>query len=58
MEGLEALSLFLFTKVLGWSSEDVEGFLPEVRKDFHKKEYHILSDVYVPPAPPGVLFLI
>lgn len=52
LEGLQALSLFLFTKVHGWSAEEVGAFLPEVTKDLHKKEYHALSDMYVfPPLP-------
>jgi hypothetical protein len=47
LEGLEGLSLALFTRVHGWSNQEVHAFLPEVRKDFHKKEYHLLMDMYV-----------
>jgi len=47
LEGLEALSLALFTRVLGWSIEEVMAFLPSVRQDIKRKEMHLLLDVYV-----------
>ncbi|KAK4208054.1 S-adenosyl-L-methionine-dependent methyltransferase [Rhypophila decipiens] len=39
-QGLEALSLALFTNVLGWSPEQVQLLLVDVRKDLKKREYH------------------
>ncbi|EGS22913.1 uncharacterized protein CTHT_0013910 [Thermochaetoides thermophila DSM 1495] len=45
--GLQALSLFLFTKVLGWSVEEVETFLVDVRKDLKNKNIHAYWPVYV-----------
>jgi len=38
--GLQALSLFLFTNMLGWSVEEVETFLIDVRKDLKNKNIH------------------
>jgi len=46
LDGLEGISLFLFTKLLKWSPEEVKAFLPDVEKDLRKKEYHLLTDVY------------
>lgn len=47
LEGLEALSLALFTRVLGWSIEEVMAFLPSVRQDIKRRDMHLLWDVYV-----------
>ncbi|KAG0131899.1 S-adenosyl-L-methionine-dependent methyltransferase [Tuber indicum] len=47
LEGLEALSLALFTRVLGWSIEEVMAFLPSVRQDIQRRDAHILWDIYV-----------
>jgi len=38
--GLEGTSLFLLTKVLGWSVEEVQVFLVQVRKDFANRRIH------------------
>lgn len=40
MEGLEGVSLMLFTNVLGWSAEAVQLFLVQVRKDLANRSYH------------------
>ncbi|KAF4982962.1 hypothetical protein FZEAL_1532 [Fusarium zealandicum] len=40
LSGLSAMSLALFTRVLGWTREDVEMFLVEVRKDLRNKNIH------------------
>lgn len=37
---LQALTLMLFTKILGWTVEEVEVLLAGVRKDFKNREYH------------------
>lgn len=46
-EGLEAFSLALFTKALGWSVEDVQVFLTEVRRDILKKSVHMMHEFHV-----------
>lgn len=38
LDGIQSLSLAIFTRVLGWTREEVEVFLMEVRKDFKKKK--------------------
>ncbi|KAI8649945.1 hypothetical protein NCS56_01445800 [Fusarium sp. Ph1] len=38
--GAQGLSLALFTKVLGWSPEELEVFLVDVRKDLCDKKLH------------------
>ncbi len=38
--GLQALSLMLFTNVLGWSAVEVESFLIGVRKDVRNRNLH------------------
>jgi hypothetical protein len=40
LSGLSGLSLALFTRVLGWTREDVEVFLINVRKDLKDKSIH------------------
>lgn len=40
MEGIEAFTIGLFTRTLGWSAEEVQVFLERVRKDAVKKERH------------------
>lgn len=39
-EGLESLSLMLFTRALKWTREEVQLFLAEVRKDIKNKAIH------------------
>ena len=38
LDGIESLSLALFTRVLGWQSEKVEEFLAAAKDDFRKKK--------------------
>lgn len=38
--GLEALSVAVYTRVLGWSKESVDVFLAEVRKDMKNTAIH------------------
>lgn len=40
LEGLEALTLRLWTKYLDWSRTEIEVFLGEVRQEFKKKDVH------------------
>jgi hypothetical protein len=37
---LEGFSMALFTRVLGWSKEEVETFLIDVRKDMKDPKIH------------------
>ncbi|KAJ0297736.1 hypothetical protein Brms1b_013531, partial [Colletotrichum noveboracense] len=46
MSGIEAVSLGLFTNVLGWSTEETMVFCAEVRNEFNKKSVHAYYDVY------------
>lgn len=39
--GLQALSLMLFTAVLGWQAIEVETFLVDVRKDLKNRAFHV-----------------
>jgi hypothetical protein len=45
MEGLEAFSLRLFTKVLGWTMEEVQVLLALVRKDLKNPKIHAQFDL-------------
>jgi hypothetical protein len=45
-KGLEALSIAVLTRVLGWSQEDVTVFLAKVRKDINNKGIHAYWPVY------------
>jgi len=39
-QGLEALSLMLFTNVLGWSTAEVHALIGEAKKDMRNKRIH------------------
>ena len=45
--GLEAFSLRLFTQLLGWTTEDVQTLLANVRKDLRNPKIHAQFDLYV-----------
>lgn len=47
LEGVESLSLAIFTRCLGWSPERVQAFLTEVRNDFRKKKTYTYWPWYV-----------
>lgn len=38
--GVQGLSMFLFTKMLGWNTDELEVFCVDVRKDLCNKEFH------------------
>ena len=38
--GLQGLSMALFTRVLNWSTQEVEAFLVDVRKDMKNTRIH------------------
>lgn len=40
LEGMEALTLALWTRYLGWDQKEVAGFLTEVRKEFRSAKVH------------------
>lgn len=44
---LESATLAPFTRVLGWSAEEVNLFLIDVRKDLNNPDIHAYSQVYV-----------
>jgi hypothetical protein len=44
LSGLEAMSMALFTRVLGWEAEKVREFLVEVRKDMKDPSLHAYSE--------------
>ncbi|KAL7273999.1 hypothetical protein RUND412_003115 [Rhizina undulata] len=46
-EGLEGLCLGPFTRVIGWSAEDVRNMLIPVLKDISNKHLHVISNVHV-----------
>ena len=44
-EGLEGFSLVLFTRILGWSPEEVQVMLSKVRKDLEDRSIHAQNDL-------------
>ncbi|OJD22276.1 hypothetical protein ACJ73_06377 [Blastomyces percursus] len=46
LQALEPYSLFLFTKILGWSVEETQVLLSGVRKDIKNREIHLYSWVH------------
>lgn len=42
LDGLEGFALAMFTKILGWSVEEIQVLLAGVRQDAMKKEVHML----------------
>jgi hypothetical protein len=40
LESLEAFSLAMFTRLLGWSKDNIEAFLESVRQDLKNSSYH------------------
>jgi hypothetical protein len=40
LDGVQGISMQLFTKMLGWSPEEVELFLVDVRKDLKNRDIH------------------
>ncbi|KXT03448.1 hypothetical protein AC578_1636 [Pseudocercospora eumusae] len=47
LDGLDAFSVALFTKVLGWKVEEVQLFLREVREDAKRKSVHMIHHFHV-----------
>ncbi|KAH8692564.1 hypothetical protein GQ44DRAFT_167808 [Phaeosphaeriaceae sp. PMI808] len=46
MEGLEAIALRAFTKVLGWRKEEIKVFLAGVRKPYMDPAIHAFMLFY------------
>ena len=42
LEGLEGFAMAIFTKILGWTIEEINTLLAGVRKDAMKKDVHML----------------
>ncbi|KAH0422638.1 hypothetical protein CcaCcLH18_12716 [Colletotrichum camelliae] len=45
--GFEAITMAPFTRALGWTREEVQDFLPNVRRDLNDKSIHAYWPVYV-----------
>ncbi|KAI9798954.1 MAG: hypothetical protein M1833_004307 [Piccolia ochrophora] len=46
-DGLQGLSLAILTRGLGWTAQEVEVFLVDVRKDIRDRRIHTYWDIYV-----------
>ncbi|KAH8812898.1 methyltransferase family protein [Xylogone sp. PMI_703] len=46
-QGLQGIVMGLFTRALGWTPEQVEIFLVELRRQLNDKNYHLLDHAYV-----------
>lgn len=47
VEGVDAMTKMLFTRALGWSPEEVEVFLADVRTEARSKHIHSYYHLYV-----------
>jgi hypothetical protein len=45
LQGLEGFTMALFTRVLGWSAEEIQVLLALVRKDLRNSKIHALMDL-------------
>jgi hypothetical protein len=46
-EAMPAYSLALFTRVLGWTPEEVEVLLAGARKDLKNTNYHLYTRLHI-----------
>ncbi|KAK0610315.1 Secondary metabolism regulator LAE1 [Lasiodiplodia hormozganensis] len=46
-EGLEAFVLGVFTRVLGWSADEVQVFVAKCRRDMKRKDVHMVLNFHV-----------
>lgn len=46
IEAMEAYSMALMTRVLGWRSEEVTAFLADVRKELLDRKIHMYGKLY------------
>jgi hypothetical protein len=47
MEAMQAYSLALFTRVLGWQSAEVEVLLAGARKDLNNHKHHLYTRLHI-----------
>ncbi|KAI9802514.1 MAG: hypothetical protein M1833_001586 [Piccolia ochrophora] len=47
LEGLEAFTMALFTRILGWSTEEAQVMLAQVRKDLRNQKIHSYLNFHV-----------
>lgn len=47
LDGIHGMTMAMFTKILGWSVEEVEVFLVNVRKDLQNKDIHFYYILWV-----------
>ncbi|RJE17443.1 Methyltransferase, partial [Aspergillus sclerotialis] len=48
VESLESYTMALFTRVLGWTPEEIHAFLPKVRKEMEDRSIHLYAKfVYI-----------
>lgn len=47
LEGIEGISLALFTRILGWSKEDLDTLLYGVSQEIKSRKYRIFSQLHV-----------
>ena len=55
-EAMQAYSLALFTRVLGWGQSEVEVLLAGARNDLNNRNYHLYTRLHIvygrrPPLP-------
>ncbi|KIW92554.1 uncharacterized protein Z519_06401 [Cladophialophora bantiana CBS 173.52] len=59
-EAMQAYSLALFTRVLGWEPAEVEVLLAGARKDLNNPDYHLYTRLHIvygrKPPTPGLAF--
>lgn len=46
-EGVEGFSLALFTRILGWTADEVQVLLSKVRKDLDNRNIHAQNDMHI-----------
>lgn len=46
-EAMQAYSLALFTRVLGWDPAEVEVLLAGARKDLNNPDYHLYTRLHI-----------
>jgi hypothetical protein len=45
LSGLEAITMAIYTRILGWSKEEVDIFLIDVRKEMKDTKIHVYWDM-------------
>ena len=47
LDGINAMTMAIYTRVLGWSKERIEVLLAQARNDLKDKSIHAYAEVYV-----------